>query len=116
MRILVIDDDRVMLGVLRRILAAKHEVFTAESAGEAFHMLAMISFDVILCDVHLQGIHGATFQSKLSSLDASRMIFMTGGAFEKEDDDFIATHRVLMKPFTQGQLAEAIDALAREAA
>ena len=116
MRILVIDDEQVMLGVLRRVLGSKHEVFTAESPGEAFQMLAKISFDVILCDVHLRGVHGAALESKLSCLDASRMIFMTGGALDAEDADFISTHRMLMKPFTQGQLAEAIDSLARDAA
>lgn len=104
MRILVIDDEKLLLDLVERRLALKsHEVTTAESASEAFLCLAKDRFDVILCDVHLPGMDGEKFVARLSPLHASRVVMMTA------DDSFPGAD-TLRKPFTIERLFEVVEA------
>jgi DNA-binding response OmpR family regulator len=107
MRILVVDDEEMLRRLIaRRLELHDHEVTVAESASEAFLCLAQETFDVILCDVHLQGMDGPIFLNRLSGLDAARVVLMTGDpSFEGEN--------VLYKPFTIEQLFATIDAALR---
>ncbi len=114
MRILIIDDDGAVLRMTRRMLASEgHQADAAATAADAFRHLAAKSYDTILCDLHLPDVAAATFLSKLSPLDAARVVFATGGECSQADADFLAGKRVLYKPFTPAQLR---DAIAHEAA
>ena len=116
MQVLVIDDDTGILRGMERLLRAHHRVHTAESASLAFAKLAAQHFDVILCDVHMPGMDGPAFVGKLSPLDAARVIFTTGGGVTSADDVFLAGRRVLIKPFTSGELSAAMNAIVPDAA
>jgi signal transduction histidine kinase len=85
-RILVVDDEPMIAKVVERALAPEHEVISAGSAGEALHRIgAGERFDVILCDLMMPEMTGMELHLELSRLgggeQASRMIFLTGGAF-----------------------------------
>jgi signal transduction histidine kinase len=85
-RILVVDDEPMIAKVVERALAPEHEVVAAGSAGEALHRIgAGERFDVILCDLMMPEMTGMELHLELSRLpggeQASRMIFLTGGAF-----------------------------------
>jgi two-component system phosphate regulon response regulator OmpR len=57
-RILVVDDDRLMLALIRRVLATVwHQVWTATSADEARRLLPSIEdqLDLVLTDVVMPG-------------------------------------------------------------
>lgn len=116
MHVLVIDDDTGILRGIERVLRTQHRVQTAENASLAFAKLAAQHFDVILCDVHMPGMDGLAFVGKLSPRDAARVIFTTGGGVTADDDDFLAGHRVLLKPFTLGELSAAMNAIVLDAA
>jgi two-component system NtrC family sensor kinase len=110
MRLLIIDDDSQILRALERMLRRPgYEVVTASGASEAFARLAADErFDAIVCDLHLAGMDGATFYSKLSPMHAERVVFITGGACNGNDADFLSRHHVVYKPFTPKQLLEAV--------
>lgn len=84
-RVLVIDDEPMVLASFRRILAREHEVTTVGSAEEAQRLLeAGATFDVVLCDLMMPGMSGMDLYERLHADtpdQAERMIFMTGGAF-----------------------------------
>jgi DNA-binding NtrC family response regulator len=109
MRVLVIDDDERMLRCIERMMRRDGcEVVTAGSAREAFTLLAGSRFDVIVCDVHLGDLRGATFLEKLSPLDAQKVVFITGGACDEADIEFLAKRRVTYKPFGAAELFDAV--------
>ena len=115
MRILVIDDERAILRVIERLLSrsGEHEIMTAESASDAFFLLANFrgTFGVILCDVHMAGMDGPEFLARLSPLDAARVVFMTGGLHREGDEERLAGRRIVMKPIDAAKLEAAIGTL-----
>jgi CheY-like chemotaxis protein len=92
-RVLVVDDEPMVVSTLRRALAKEHDVVTTVSGREA---LALIDsgekFDIILCDLMMPDIGGMDVYKELVTSKpsvASRIIFMTGGAFTSRAQDFL---------------------------
>lgn len=107
MRILIVDDDELILRSLGRLLKRDFAVVTASCVADAFRELARATFDVILCDVRMPNVSGTSFVEKLSPLDAERVIFISGDAPAFWD----ATRPkpvCLQKPFTREELFDAI--------
>jgi PAS domain S-box-containing protein len=86
LRILVIDDEPMVLSAARRMLAVEHEVETAPGALEALDRIAAgARYDVILCDVMMPGMDGIAFCEELGRRDPAlgrRLVFISGGALE----------------------------------
>src|SRR5262249_33918995 len=117
-RVLVIDDDALVIEVIKQSLAEGFEVTTATSARDALERLggsdAMV---VILCGLMMPDMPGLAFYEALARLDAAfttRVVFMTGGAFTVEAEEFLrrASAPCIDKPFS----AEALREVVREAA
>ncbi len=92
-RVLIIDDERPLLDAMTRALERDHEVTACSRAAPA---LARIEegehFDVILCDVMMPEMDGAAFFERLRTRfpkQAERVVFMTGGAFERRSRAFL---------------------------
>ncbi len=109
-RVLIIDDERQIGAGLRRALEPECEVALAASGREGLALLEeRQDWDLILCDVmmpEMSGIelHTAALQ-RWPNL-ASRIVFVTGGAFTAEARDFLSRipNRRLLKPFDLNQL------------
>jgi signal transduction histidine kinase len=104
-RILIIDDDALILRVLSQTCSANYDVATTTSAAGA---LARISqgerFDLILCDLMMPDVDGVTFTERLRELAPellSRIAFITGGAFTNRGNALLEEARfaVIQKPF-----------------
>ena len=114
MRILLVDDEPMVLRTLQRAL--KHHAVTAASSGT--EALALIrngaTFDVIVCDLNMEGMSGRTFYETVDALLpelARRVVFATGGARKLDDQAFLATHPTLTKPFGAAELETVFTAL-----
>ena len=117
MRILVVEDERVLALKLERALTrAGHEVHRAESGPAAVEEAKDHHYDLVLLDVNLPGFNGfevlrqlrqATVEARIMMLTAQsevedRVAGLTGGA-----DDY------LTKPFAMEELLARVEALAR---
>jgi len=103
LQILVVDDDPIVTRMLTRVLSA-HEVQVANSGAGALERLSQHEFDLILCDLTMPGMSGMDLYRAIEaeSLEtAERVIFMTGGAFTREGQEFLARvpNGRLEKPF-----------------
>ncbi len=87
-RILVVDDEILLLEVMRRVLGVDYEVVTASDGHEALLQIAEgAPFDFIVCDLTMPGMSGADFLAYLKKNDpdlAQRFVFLTGGAITPE--------------------------------
>ena len=92
-RVLVVDDDPLVLRSLTRVLARDFEVASARNGREALDMVrAGGTFDVMLCDLMMPELSGIELHSLISEDDpelAKRTIFLTGGAFSGRAQTFL---------------------------
>jgi PAS domain S-box-containing protein len=104
-RVLLIDDDRLVLNTLSRVFEREHDAVATLSASEALTIVAEQGpFDVILCDLMMPNTSGMSFYEKLaktSPRSAEKVVFMTGGAFNPDAQNFLAhvKNAHVAKPF-----------------
>jgi PAS domain S-box-containing protein len=109
-RILVVDDEELVLRSVRRILSQEHDVLATVSAVDALALCAGgEKFDLILCDLMMPDMTGMDLHCELSLIapeQADRMIFITGGAFTEKARVFLSEtpKEHLEKPFYSANL------------
>ncbi len=109
-RVLVIDDEPMILRLVRRVLADDHQVTTLDEAEKALTLLdSGARFDVIICDLMMPGMGGIDFHTILARThpeQADRVVFISGGATNAKTADFLALFpgRQLEKPFNHAAL------------
>jgi signal transduction histidine kinase len=113
-RILMIDDEPALCHLVQRLLSPEHQVIAQTGAKLALELLqADPAFDVILCDLMMPEMTGMDFYAELhrrSPALASKVVFLTGGAFTSNAAKFLDSvpNRRIDKPFTAAILKTAI--------
>ncbi len=116
-RILVIDDEPLIGGLIVRVLGAAYTVVAVQHGRTGLDLLAEADdFDLVLCDLMMPGLTGMDVHAALEarrSPHAASMVFLTGGAFVGHAGEFLSRvpNPCLEKPF----LAEEMRAAVREA-
>ncbi len=110
--ILVVDDEPNVLNMIRRLLRG-HELTMAASGREALDRLEQNSYDVVLCDVMMPDISGPELFARVKESHPAlveRVIFMTGGAFTANAQQFLASvdNHIIYKPFDSKKLREVV--------
>ena len=116
-RILVIDDDATLRGLIVKVLQrAAFEVLAASSGEAALQLIGSSSTNLVLCDVNMPGMNGYEVLERVRTLAATSavpVILMTGDSgdndvqhgMERGADDY------LPKPFDMGVLLAAVGAV-----
>jgi signal transduction histidine kinase len=111
-RVLVIDDETELQQALRRLLLHLGcEVTTASRGEEGLEYARAGSFELVLCDIRIPGLHGRELYDRFrlqAPAAADALVFMTGDTITREIRDFIAEsgRPSLTKPFGRTQLQE----------
>ena len=109
-RILVVDDEKLVIRAVERTLSNDHDVVAVVAAREALAMCAAgEKFDLILCDLMMPDMTGMDLYRELSVIapeQAMRMIFLTGGAFTPLSRQFLSEtpKEHIDKPFDPANL------------
>ena len=120
-RLMIIDDDAMVLSALRRRFHRRYEVVTVLGGVEALARLSEDpEFDSIVCDLMMPEVDGKSFYDSIEKEHpalAHRIVFMSGGAFTPRLRKFAAavSNPVLQKPVTREDLEASLSA-AREQA
>lgn len=122
-RLLVIDDDPLILGILRRTLAREGHTIEVEEGGQAAidRLEKDADFDLILCDLLMPRMSGmdvhAWMRRRRPEL-ADRVIFMSGGVSTESVGAFLGgldAPVVIHKPFEVGALTKVVRKALRQA-
>jgi len=110
-RILIADDDRQLVELLRATLdEAGHDVVGTHSGLAAAGLIEREDFDLIVLDVLMPGMSGDALADLLHSLKPQvPVLLMTGDS----GDQFVRSAQLprLRKPFTEQDLVEAVRGL-----
>jgi CheY-like chemotaxis protein/two-component sensor histidine kinase len=104
-RVLAVDDDKQLLRTIERVLKHSHDVVAVSGGREALERLSGAeSFDAVLCDLMMPDMTGMELHAELLKIapeKARSMIFLTGGTFTAEAQDFLDSvpNVRLAKPF-----------------
>jgi DNA-binding NtrC family response regulator len=117
---LVVDDERVVRTVMRRLLERRGwDVIESETAEEALDVLADLNtrIDVVLCDLNLPGLSGSALCGRITTLRpelSSRLILTRGdpraAAAELARESLHCP--LLEKPFSLDQLERIVAGIA----
>ena len=114
-RIMVVDDEPVIVKTIKRTLSAEHDIVAFASAEVALaHISTGERFDVVLCDLMMPEMTGMDLHAELSRVapdQADVMIFLTGGAFTPRARAFLddTPNQRIEKPFDVRQLRALIN-------
>ena len=115
-KILLVDDERRVRTVVREMLSRRgFEVALAASGEEALAAVAREPFDLLMLDLMLPGIDGASVAQRLRESPETAdlpVIFFTGlleTDVSRRRGSRFGGHFFLAKPFDADQLYEVID-------
>lgn len=111
--VLVVDDDSMMLKLMKEYLHEKYDVATALNGKIALKFLERKQTDLILLDYEMPGENGpAVLEQLRASVDTRDIpvIFLTGVTEGKKIQEALALkpQSYLLKPIQRGKLMEAI--------
>lgn len=116
-RVLVVDDDALVSGAIRRTLARENDVEVLVSARQALERLLLPEqrYDVVLCDLMMPEMTGMDLYEALTKAApqvADRVVFITGGAFTPAARTFLerVENPRVEKPFDPEALRKLIRA------
>jgi len=120
-RVLIVDDVRLVLASLRRALErAGFRVEAAESGADALALLEGTEIDVVLSDFMMPGMNGIELLREVAARwPRVRRAVLTAHMEREMLDRSLAEgllHAAFLKPWNNQELAEAVRALAAAAA
>ncbi len=112
-KVLLVDDEAVMLQISERIVrAAGYEVATASSGESALQLVLddPLRFDLVLTDLTMTGISGAELTRKLKQIRSDLPVILTSGFVNRTDAeqfDSLGIAAFIPKPYTRKDLLRA---------
>ncbi len=92
-RLLIVDDEPMILGALRRSFSSDYKVTCVGDGRRALERIrGGDRFEVILCDLMMPEMTGMDLYAELARLipeQAERLVFVTGGAFTARAREFL---------------------------
>ncbi|MEN8149171.1 MAG: ATP-binding protein [Planctomycetota bacterium] len=113
-RILVVDDDPKVRGLLLRVLKLDgHDVTVAANGREALRLLDRDAFELVLTDLMMPGLSGRQFYDEIVRRHGAmgeRVVFFTGAVLTLDQERFFREvgRIVLRKPFKLDEVRGAI--------
>jgi DNA-binding response OmpR family regulator len=106
-RILVIDDEQIILDLLKRVLSREgYQVSTARFADEAVAEVCSQEYDLAITDMGLRHTDGRELMERIGKASPQTAIVLMTGNREEEIVRFAEAHAqgLLQKPFALDQL------------
>ena len=86
LRILVVDDDKEVCKLFKRMLKeGEHRIVTASNGEEAINLIAQEPFDVVFLDIVMPGMDGLEAFKAIKEINPEAIVIMMSG-FPVEDE------------------------------
>ena len=114
-KILVVDDNNVLLTVISKMLSLLgYEVSSADSGENGLNVFRKSNFDIVLSDYDMPGMDGVAFACSVKECSPlTPVVIMTGSGRESVfSRKSAAVDEVISKPFTLAEIDETIQNVA----
>jgi len=114
-KILVVDDNNVLLIVVSKMLSLLgYEVSSADSGENGLNVFRKSNFDIVLSDYDMPGMDGVAFACSVKKCSPrTPVVIMTGSGRESVfSRKSTAVDEVISKPFTLAEIDETIQNVA----
>ena len=103
-KVLVVDDDKLMLDYMKGILEEDYDVLAADNGKNGMSLVLLFEPDLIVLDLVMPHLDGYKFLKILKEKKlTTKVIVMTGVPEDKRDDmDMSNVLEVILKPFKSG--------------
>jgi CheY-like chemotaxis protein len=114
-RILVVDDNRDSVAIIRRILEVEqYEVLVASDGVEALELIKREPLDLVLLDIMMPEMSGLEVLQRVKADPATEHLPVVLVTAKTHDDDVLGGYQYgadyyITKPFTQKQLLYGVD-------
>jgi len=114
-RVLIIDDDSILLGTLASTLRLRlpdADIETADSALASLERIRSIEYAAVICDAHQPHIEGVPFVRAVRKMQPALPVLLL---LEKPDEDLMrqamnaGAYDILVKPVEEGTLLFAVN-------
>jgi len=113
--ILVIEDERDVLDMLKEVLTSEgHAVSAAPDGAAALACFQTQPFDIVFTDLNMPGLSGWELADRIKHINCSvPVVLLTGGdvEFEKAELKTKGIDCFIKKPFTIAAILQALDDL-----
>jgi len=112
MKILVVEDERIVLESCKRVLGDRFDVSLAKSADDALELMSKEIFSLILVDIKMPGKDGMTLLRQMKDKWPDIPVIVMSGYVTSETMEAVAktdATKFLAKPFTPDELVKALD-------
>ena len=104
-RILVVDDEQMLRGMVNEVLSPDHTVFLAGDGREAIDLLQQEEIEMIITDLRMPGLDGFALYNWVKENKPGlerRILFTTGDIYEPRTREFMrqVDIRCISKPFS----------------
>jgi DNA-binding NtrC family response regulator len=108
-KVLIVEDEPVVRGLLCEILADSYECVAVETAEEGLRLLSESPFDAAITDLRLPGMGGEEFLLRAHELDPRLPVIVVTGA-DSDEAKFIegGAFGYLLKPFRFEEVEELV--------
>jgi DNA-binding NtrC family response regulator len=110
-RLLIVDDEAAVRGVLHDLLEQSYDCAEASSAEEALSLLRSCSYDLVISDITMAGMSGLEMVPHIKAISPNSVIVMISGmqTIESAINALrLGAFDYLMKPFDLRQVEAAI--------
>ena len=110
-KILVVDDNNVLLIVVSKMLSLLgYDVSSADSGANGLNVFRKSNFDLVLSDYDMPGMDGVAFACSVKRRSPrTRIVIMTGAGRETViSRNSSAVDEVISKPFTLAEIGKTI--------
>ncbi len=118
MKILVVDDEPAMVGALGALLGqAGHRIVAAYDGEEALRRFASDAPDLVLLDLAMPGLDGATVCARIREISETPIIIVSGERERQATVELLdaGADDYIRKPFRADELLARVRAVARRA-
>jgi len=111
-RILIVDDDAVVRGILLEVLSERYECNTASNAEEAFAYLEIENYDAVLTDIAMPGLTGIDLLKRIQLKDLNTPVILISGKGNEQDSKSLielGAFAYVMKPFSLDEIESMVE-------